>query len=178
MVGGVPVENSLAVNVIEEDGRRVGRQLASAEPNLEAFVAQRTEDWFGMRVLHPEDFGEVIHLNILEGPPVQGLRRVVVLMPSDMARRWQKSQEESFGKKRRCCSEGENRQSQEAETCSALQQYEIRTTPCKTQHDIRYVRCLARPSATNRLCSLSSRKCIPFVCIDWITMGPDVGSRV
>jgi hypothetical protein len=34
---------------------------------LEAFITQRIEDWFGMRVLHPEDFGEVIHLNILEG---------------------------------------------------------------------------------------------------------------
>jgi hypothetical protein len=34
----------------------------------------------------------------------------------------------------------------------------------------------ARPSATIRRCSLSSRKCIRFERVDWIMMGPDVGS--
>lgn len=37
--------------MVKEDGRLVGRKLAIAEPGLEAFVAQRTEDSFRMRVL-------------------------------------------------------------------------------------------------------------------------------
>jgi hypothetical protein len=38
-----------------------------------------------------------------------------------------------------------------------------------------HVRVPARPSATNTQCSLSSRKCMPFACVDWITMGPMSG---
>ena len=47
------------------------REFTVTEPDLEALGGNRVEDGHGMRVLHPEDLCQVIHLNVRCRPPVK-----------------------------------------------------------------------------------------------------------
>ena len=57
LVGFVPLEDGLAVDVVEEDGRWMRGQFAVAQPNLETLARDGIEDRSGVGMSHPEDLG-------------------------------------------------------------------------------------------------------------------------
>ena len=86
MMRGVPVQDGLAVDVVKEGRRMVRREFAVAEPYLKALVCNGIDDGSRMRVLHPEDLGEVIHFDVLCCPPVEFDTWIVVLVTRHVSR--------------------------------------------------------------------------------------------
>ena len=87
MVRGMPIQDGLSMNVIEEGGRVARREFAVAEPDLKTLVGNRVENGSRMRMLHPEDLDEVVHLGILFRPPVECDTWIVVLVTRHVSRR-------------------------------------------------------------------------------------------
>ena len=85
-VGGVPVEDGLAMDVVKEGGQWVGREFVIAQPCLESLVEHGMEHRSQVRVLHPENLGKVVHLDVLLCPPVKFCGRIIVLVPGDASR--------------------------------------------------------------------------------------------
>ena len=57
MVRGMPVQDGLSMDVVEEGRQMMRREFAVAKPDLKALVGDRVEDGSGMGMLHPEDLG-------------------------------------------------------------------------------------------------------------------------
>ena len=68
------------MNVVEEGGRVVRREFTVAEQGLKTLAGNRVENGSGMRLLHPEDLGEVVYLDVLCRPPVEFNTWIVVLV--------------------------------------------------------------------------------------------------
>jgi hypothetical protein len=84
-MGDVPVEDRLSVDVIKVSRGGMRGKLAVAKPDLKAFVRDGIEHWGRVRVAHPKDLGEIIHLNILLSPEVQIGSSIIVLMALNMS---------------------------------------------------------------------------------------------
>ena len=80
MVRGMPVQDGRSMDMVKEGGQVVRRELAVAEPDLETLIGNRVENRSLMRMLHPEDLGEDIHLDVLFRPPVEFGAWIVILV--------------------------------------------------------------------------------------------------
>ena len=83
----MPVQDGLSMDVAEEDGQVMRREFTVAKPDLKTLIGIRVENGSRMRVLHPENLGEVVHLDVLFCPPVKFDIRIGILVTSHVSRR-------------------------------------------------------------------------------------------